>query len=219
WERNNDQSPRAFLRRDFVLFCPTWRGEVNNPGSFELYLGEVNDLLAAVKYVRALHYVDSARIYFVGYSASGTLALHAAETKNGLRALFSIGGGADFSHEMADGKGYEETPFDLGDKKEIEIRNPRSFVAFIQSPVYFFEGGNSWYAPDGCRMEILAKALGKPFQAIIVPGAHHWNVLQPACDYIAHQLLLDTNETVNFQFSAVEARKYLPSGQPSAALK
>src|SRR5688572_18252408 len=39
----NDQTPKAFLDAGFVVMLPSWRGENENPGKFELFYGEVDD--------------------------------------------------------------------------------------------------------------------------------------------------------------------------------
>jgi hypothetical protein len=41
-------------------------------------------------------------------------------------------------------------------------------------------------------MQSLARQENKPFAALIIPGAHHWSVLQPTCILIAEEILKDT---------------------------
>ncbi|MDB6026929.1 MAG: Dipeptidylaminopeptidase/acylaminoacyl-peptidase -like protein [Verrucomicrobiales bacterium] len=206
WTPEDDQSPRAFLNKDFVVMVPSWRRENDNPGSFEFFLGEVDDMLAAVQYLRSLRYVDSDRIYIVGYSIGGTLALLAAESTNTFRAAFSIGAATDVARLLADGEGDGLVPFDARDEKEIAIRNPIRFTESIQVPTFYFEGGNSWEAPDACKMELVARKAGRPFHSVIVPGAHHWSILQPASALIAEKIRGDTGPECRIQISVEEAR-------------
>jgi len=215
WTLDDDQSPRAFLNADFVVMCPSWRAENDNAGRYEQYYGEVDDILAAVKYLKSLSYVDSSRIYIVGYSAGGTLALLAAQMSDEFRAAFSFGGAADMTRVLADGKGYGDTPFDIKDRTEVRLRDPMQFVDSIKVPIYFIEGGGSWFAADGCRMEKKARKKNRHFTATIVPGANHWSVLQPLCLLIADKIRQDTNAVCNISIPKQEARKiFLETPQP-----
>ena len=206
WDPENDQNPRALLHKDFVLMCPSWRHENDNPGTFELFLGEVDDLLAAVQYLRGLSYVDAERIYIVGYSVGGTLALLAAESTNTFRAAFCIGATADMARFFSDGKGDGPVPFDVRDQNEVAIRDPMRFVKSLRVPTFYFEGGNAWEAPAACKMELVAEKAGRPFHTVIVPGAHHWSVLQPAMTLIADKIRADTGHTCQIQISVNELR-------------
>lgn len=215
WDPEDDQSPRAFLNNNFVVMSPSWRHENDNPGAFELFLGEVDDLLSAVDHVRKLSYVDPDRVYIVGYSIGGTLALLAAESTNTFRAAFCIGGTTDVARMLADGKGDGPVPFDPRNPAEIEVRNPIRFVNALQIPTFYFEGGNSWEAPAACKMALIAKENGRPFHNIIVPGAHHWSILQPACALIATKILQDTGSRCEIDITLQETRKiYATMPQP-----
>src|SRR5207247_1321869 len=85
----------TFAKAGLVVMVPSWRGENDNPGKFELFYGEVDDALAAVEYVSRLPYVDPARVYLVGHSSGGTVTLLAAESTDRLRAAFSLAGAPD----------------------------------------------------------------------------------------------------------------------------
>lgn len=82
----------------------SWRGESGNPGRFEAFYGEVDDLLAAAAFVKALPYVDPARVYIAGRGTGGTLALLAAATNDDVRAVFSFGGAPDVGEALDEGR-------------------------------------------------------------------------------------------------------------------
>ena len=68
----NDCLP--FLDSGFAVMTPTLRGENGNPGSFELFYGEVDDAEAAVRFLAAKPRIDSKRIYTFGHSVGGGIS-------------------------------------------------------------------------------------------------------------------------------------------------
>ncbi|MBE9118440.1 alpha/beta fold hydrolase [Lusitaniella coriacea LEGE 07157] len=171
---DNDQTAKAFREAGIVLMVPSWRGENANPGKFELFFGEVEDLLRARDYLARLPYVDSERIYLAGHSTGGTLSLLAATAPAEFRAIFSFGGRPDVSLVVADGEGYGNTPFDYRDREESRLRSAINFVGAIESPTFYFEGGDD-YHEDAVKMENLAKQHDVPFDTIIIAGGDHFD--------------------------------------------
>ena len=47
---------------------PSFRGENTNPGRYEMFYGELEDLDSAREYLSVIYYVDPKRIYVVGHS-------------------------------------------------------------------------------------------------------------------------------------------------------
>ena len=146
--RKNDQSARAFREGGIVLMCPSWRSENSNPGRFELFFGEVDDLLAAVEYVKSLRYVDGNRVYIGGHSTGGTLALLAAAAQADCRAIFSFGGAPNMRNVMEDDDGYGNTPYSLDSQRDHDLRSPIRYTKHIKRPTFYFETG---YAMAGHR--------------------------------------------------------------------
>src|SRR5262249_26071343 len=70
----------TFIKAGMVVMVPSWRGENDNPGKFELFYGEADDAVAAVEHVARLPYVDPSRVYLIGHSSGGTVTLLAAES-------------------------------------------------------------------------------------------------------------------------------------------
>ena len=68
WE---DAEP--FAKAGFTLFMPTLRGENGNPGTYESFLGEVDDAIAAGRFVAALPAVDGSNVFVAGHSVGGVL--------------------------------------------------------------------------------------------------------------------------------------------------
>jgi acetyl esterase/lipase len=210
WEpapAKNDQSARAFREAGCVLMCPSWRGENDNPGRFELFYGEVEDLLAARAYAAQLPYVDPERIYLGGHSTGGTLVLLAAVSTDQYRAAFSFGGAPDIERVVTNGKGYGNTPFDHRSKEECRLRSAIHFVGAIKRPTFYFEGESSSYNNEAALMKQQAQLAGVPFEAFMIRSGSHFTILDPITRLVARKILQDTGTTCNIQLTAAEVQE------------
>lgn len=109
-----------FLQSGFAVMLPTWRGENGNPGRFEMFGGEVDDLEAAVRAVSTRKEIDPKRVYVFGHGAGGQLAA-LLSLRPGLPVVVTASVGAlyrteDFFYWA------REVPFDLRDPLEIRMR-------------------------------------------------------------------------------------------------
>lgn len=200
---DNDQTASAFRQSGIVMMFPSLRGGNDNPGVKEGFLGEVDDVLAAAKYLEKQPYVDSKRIYLGGHSTGGTLVLLVAECSDRFRAVFSFGPVEDVSGYGAD-SGF--LPFDISNQKEVELRSPGHWLSSIQSPVWVLEGteGNSNIEP----LRAMAKASTNPKAHFIeISGADHFGTLAPANNLIAQKILQDTGATSNISLSTDEINR------------
>ncbi|MBK1828026.1 alpha/beta hydrolase family protein [Haloferula rosea] len=193
WEEadpENDQSVRAFLDEDLVVMCPSWRGENDNPGRFELFFGEVDDLLAAVDFVKSQPHVDPDRVYLAGHSTGGTLVLLAAASGAEVRAAFSFGGAPDMVAVMSDGVGYGNTPYGGDVDRGHELRSAIRYTPYIACPTFYFEGGYSSYQDQAAAMERMAAKHGVGFAAFQLPG-DHFDILAPTTELVAKKIKAD----------------------------
>lgn len=67
---------KSFTDAGYIVFAPSYRGENGNPGYFELFMGEVKDAKAAVKWIANQSFVDKDRIYVFGWSVGGGISLN-----------------------------------------------------------------------------------------------------------------------------------------------
>ena len=206
----NDQSPERFRRAGFVILFPSWRGENTNPGKFELFGGEVDDLVSAVDYAHKLSYVDPDRIYLIGYDSGGSLALLAAELGVSVRLVISLGGTPDLSGGIPQNPIDETTihyaPFDFQDKRQIFLRSPVNFVADLKIPTWYIEGQFSadlWQQAH--EMEVQAKKYNAPFQTAFVQMADHFAFQRPAKRLLVEKLQADTGKAISFSLTKTEA--------------
>ncbi|HEX8912890.1 MAG TPA: prolyl oligopeptidase family serine peptidase [Humisphaera sp.] len=193
---DSDQGPDSFREAGFAVLYPSRRGENDNPGRFDLYYGEVDDLLAAVAYGKTLPYVDPARVYLMGHSSGGTLALLAAEMGAPVRAVFSFGGDPTIEGQVDpdDGmfNGRFTVPFDRRDPQELRLRSPEHWVRNIRVPTFYLEGEHvKVNVPGAQRMAESAARFGVPLSVHIIPGGTHVD-LKASKRLIAAKLLADT---------------------------
>jgi dipeptidyl aminopeptidase/acylaminoacyl peptidase len=196
---DNDQTAAAYRKAGIVMMFPSLRGGNDNPGTKEGFLGEVDDVLAAAKYLEKQPYVDAKRIYLGGHSTGGTLVLLVAQATNRFRAVFSFGPVEDVAGYGTD-SGF--LPFDISNQKEVELRSPGYWMASVQSPVWIIEGVN-----DGNIDSLRAMKNSSPnakTHFVEVQGADHFTVLAPANELIAQKILQDTGATSNLALSEAE---------------
>ncbi len=185
----NDQGIASFLGQNIVIFLPAFRGEHQNPGVFECFYGEVNDLVAAVEHVANRVDVDPERIYLMGHSTGGTNVLLASLLTDIPVGVVSFGGAPDMEAVVADGSGYGVEPYDMTDSEEVWLRSAIRFTQDIRVPVLYIEGSeNPFYSGHARRMERIADEAGVDFTAAIIEGADHYNVLRPIKDLLADRI-------------------------------
>lgn len=194
WDRESGQSPTCFRETGFVVMCPSFRGENDNPGRIEGFYGEVDDVLAAYGYLAGLPYVDPKRIYVAGHSTGGTLAVLTAMASGKPRAVFSFGGQLNAGSYFRVKGILGETPFNWLNSTEIRLRNPAEFAASIKTPLYCFEGEYSADNDGFSLMEKRARELGKPYTGYVVHHADHFDYLPVALCWLADVLQADRGE-------------------------
>jgi dipeptidyl aminopeptidase/acylaminoacyl peptidase len=196
---SNDQTAAQYRQAGIRLMIPSLRGGNRNPGKKEGFLGEVDDVLAAAKFLSEQTGIDPKRIYVGGHSTGGTLALLVAESASGLRAVFSFGPADDVS-------GYpdEFLPFNRRDAKEIKLRSPIHWLGNVSTPTFVIEGAND--GNDDAVRSMQRATTNSKLTFLIVPGKDHFSVLAPANRTIANKILADAGPTCNISLTANELK-------------
>lgn len=181
--RSNDQSAQSYWRSGVITLYPSLRGTYGNPGEHEGFFGEVNDVIAARDYLASLEMVDAKRIYLGGHSTGGTLALLVATATDAFAGVFAFGPVADPSKAY----GSSNMRHDTSKEPENRLRAPIHYLKSIKSPTYVIEGKNGNYP----ALTALQKAgkYNRNLHFIAVPGADHFDVLQPVNAVIAEKLM------------------------------
>jgi dienelactone hydrolase len=203
---SNDQTASAFRKSGIVMMFPSLRGGNENPGEKEGFFGEIDDILAAADFLAKQDYVDPNRIYLGGHSTGGTLVLLTAEYSDRFRATFSFGP----VHNTA---AYPEefTPFDVTNRRELELRAPILWLKDIRSPVFVFEGAREGNIEALQAMEQASKNPLVHFLPVV--RADHFSILAPTTKLIAAKILADDGPTSNINFTVDEVNR--PAARPA----
>jgi dipeptidyl aminopeptidase/acylaminoacyl peptidase len=200
--RENDQSARAFREAGLVLMMPALRGGNDNPGDREYFLGEVDDVLAALAFLAARPDVDPERVYLGGHSTGATLALLVAASEPRVRGVLAFGPIDALEHYGETG-----TALDAASPAELRVRSPVHFMDRIRVPTLVVEGeerGNVF------AFGALGRAAkGAPVSFVAVPGANHFDVLAPITEVLARRIARGEEGT---RLSAAEARAAMQAG-------
>ena len=201
----NDQSGRAFRDAGIIMMVPSFRGENANPGIYDMFYGEIEDLESAREYLSKISYVDPERIYVVGHSTGGTRAFLGNEYSKGFRAAFSLGGIPDLELRLQ-GPMRVAIPYNKNNPEELRIRSPTTYMKSLQSPTFYFEGeADYWYEFD--EMKKIAKENNIPLYIYSIKGGDHFNIITPVTKVIVEKILNDTGEKSNITFTKEDIAK------------
>lgn len=195
--KSNDQSASGFREAGIVMMYPSLRGGNQSPGYIETFYGEVDDVIAAAKYLAELDYVDPQRIYLGGHSTGGTLVLLVAESTDLFRAAFALGPVGNVL-----GYGQDVLPFNMANPKEGQLRAPRLWLNSISRRTFVFEGEKS---PSNIReLRKLASANTNTLVSFHrLPNGSHFSIINPLISHIAQQILQDQDKDIRMDFSSV----------------
>jgi alpha/beta superfamily hydrolase len=203
-----DESAQAFRQAGLVVMFPTLRGGNTNPGSKELGMGEVDDVLAAAEHLASLPHVDPAQIYLGGHSTGGTLALLVAQVSTRFAAVLALGPVADVRDYGASyGNGINWRALVNADD-EVRLRSPGEWMGSIRSPTYIIEGKQS---PSNLRSlsAMCEHAAQIPaLRCLDVPGYDHFSIIEPVAKVAAAQMLVAG--PTNFQLRVDQLKRPEP---------
>ncbi len=161
---------QPFLDAGFALMTPMLRAENGNPGSFEMFLGEVEDAAAAVQWLASQPTVDSDRVYVFGHSIGG-----------GISGLLTLRTGAPMVHTGGSGGLYDDnlfegwreiTPFDYRNNDERSIRLLLGNQRWMRKPHLAYLGKADAFASS--KRAAAKEAAGFESKLVVkeIPGDH-----------------------------------------------
>jgi dipeptidyl aminopeptidase/acylaminoacyl peptidase len=180
------QTAQPYRDAGFVVMAPMFRGEDGQAGNFSMYYDEVDDVLAAVEYLRRLPYVDSHRIFVAGHSVGGTMTMLAALASRRFRAAAALSGSPDQKLYVNLAPGAKErAPFDYHDERELIMRSPLAFAAYFKCPLRIYYGSaEPQFVLTSARMVATAQANGRDVQVVRNEGNHMSHVAASVRDSV-----------------------------------
>lgn len=161
---------RPFMDAGYIVMAPMLRGENGNPGSFELFLGEVDDAKSAVDWLVQQTNVDKQRIFVFGHSVGG-----------GVSAMLSLRDNVPIRHCGSSGGLYPREvfagwsdicPFNYRDSKECEMRTLFGNIQYMKVPHYAYLGTEDGFDAQGRAAEAEQKKAGGKLTVGSAPGDH-----------------------------------------------
>lgn len=162
---------QPYLDAGYVVMAPTLRGENGNPGYFEFFYGEVDDVIAAGNYLKSQPGIDSNNVFLSGHSTGGTIALLTSMLPSPYKAIATFGASPDSRSFFKDWASI--VPFDVNNSNETNIRDPQSYIQCIQKPLFVYVGKqDSAYFSKSKKLVETANKLGKLCEFIPITGDH-----------------------------------------------
>ena len=171
------EAVQPLVAAGFVVLMPALRGENGNPGRLELLYGEVDDAVAAVRWLAARPEVDGEHVYAVGHSIGGGLAaLVALRPDAPVRLTGSVGGlyvPETFQRWSRSEGNAGLVRFDPADPDETSLRTLAGNVRDVVHPHLAYVGEeDTWFHPNAERVRDEAARWGAPVTVTMVPGDH-----------------------------------------------
>jgi dipeptidyl aminopeptidase/acylaminoacyl peptidase len=163
----DDAAP--FVGAGYVLLMPMMRAENGNPGVYESFYGEVDDAVAAGKYVADLPYVDASKVFLAGHSVGAVLTCLTAMMPSPYKAAAALDGYVEME-SWAAGSPPEHIPYDGDDSNEVRLRNPVAFAGSLRCPLKLYVTRNGLEVNQ--MLEARARQSGKECDIVVVTGDH-----------------------------------------------
>jgi acetyl esterase/lipase len=167
---------RPLQARGFAIMTATQRGRNGNPGAHELLYGEVDDAVAAARWLADRPDVDPRRVYVFGHSMGGGVAALMALLPDA-PVKMTGGCGAMYStttwKTWASGRDSDLVRFNPDDPEEGELRVLVPHADELVRPHWAFMGEREKTTQrNAAAAQALAQRAGRTLERVIVPGGH-----------------------------------------------
>ena len=137
---------QPFIDAGYIVLAPTYRGENGNEGNFELFMGEIDDAKAAIKWVSEQPFTDKENIFVFGHSIGGAMSLMLSFHSD---VLIKKSGSSSGIYDTAtiDYWATEEKiiPFDHRNPDELYFRLPIFTLEYMKRPHYIYIGNEDGF--------------------------------------------------------------------------
>lgn len=174
FDRSDFEACAPFVEAGWTVMCPTLRGENGNPGHFEMFMGEIDDEIAAGRWLVKQPWVDPTRVYAFGHSVgAGITSVLSLRSGTPFRAT----GGADGLYPATGFAAWwsEIVPFDAADPRECAERILEGRVASMVLPHHAYIGTDNEFTTfvDTARRAQAEVAADRSLLRVkLVPGDH-----------------------------------------------
>jgi acetyl esterase/lipase len=165
----------------YVVLCPSYRGENGNPGEYEMWLGEVDDAAAAIRWLAQHPTVKPDEMYVFGHS-SGAIMSASLSLLDDVAVRHTGGAGGMYDAELFQAM-RDAVPFDLDDPREFQMRLLIGNISAMQRPHYAFVGTRDRPMRGDIAKEEAART-GAPLHVIEVAGNHSTCLPEAAQKYL-----------------------------------
>jgi dipeptidyl aminopeptidase/acylaminoacyl peptidase len=175
WFGNDDWAVlKPFLDAGFVVMAPRVRAENGNPGEFQYYYGEVDDVIAAGRFLAEQKGIDKSRLFVSGHSAGADLATLAVMMPNPFVMAAPISPSLDMRIlvKQKDERHQQLVVFDANNVDEVESRCAMLFAASLRCPIAIYHGDKDWGMKLPDQFVGLAHHFKKEASVTTVAGTH-----------------------------------------------
>jgi dienelactone hydrolase len=162
---------KPYVEAGYVTMLPSMRGENGQPGNFSGFYDEVDDVLAAVRYLEAQPGVDKDRIFLAGHSIGGTLSMLAALVYP-FRATVAMAGNPDAWRFFS--RFSQDIRFDVSDPREFVMRSAACFAPSLKCPMLMTRGTEEGQFNERHQLFMSrVRDAGQFIDAKSIPGNHN----------------------------------------------
>lgn len=171
-----------FVRAGYVVIGTQYRGNDGGEGRDEVGGADLRDVLEIVRIGRQLPWVDPERVFALGYSRGGMMALMAARAGAPYRAIATVGAPTDLAAaRAAGGRGAladlaRRAPEGADPEAALEARSALRWAGEITVPVLLMHGGADPIVSAAQQARPFAArlaALGKVHELVVFDGDTH----------------------------------------------
>jgi dipeptidyl aminopeptidase/acylaminoacyl peptidase len=168
-----------YVSAGYVTLVMTFRGTLDNKGNFNRSRGGLDDVLAALEFLKKQPEVDQKNIFVAGHSSAATLALRLAQCSDIPRAVAAFSPVTDYSDF------FKKRLDDISDesRKFITDSSPVTHAAKTGCPVLLTHGNVDRVVPfsHSERMAEKLKEAKKQCEFVTIPlGDHYFSMLKAA---------------------------------------